>query len=101
MPSFRDEFSKPTAEALGKRASYICSNPSCRACTLAPSEIDPGRYQYIGKAAHICAAALGGPRYDATMSEEERKAISNGIFLCSNCADLIDKNNGADFAPTT
>ena len=31
------------------------------------------------------------------MSPEHRKSASNGIFLCSNCADMIDKNNGLDF----
>lgn len=97
MTSKRDEFSKPIIEALGKRASFICSNPDCRAQTLAPSESEQGKYLYIGKAAHICAAAPGGPRFKPEMSSEERGAITNGIFLCSNCADLIDKNNGADF----
>ncbi len=93
----RDDFSKSVIEALGKRASFICSNPDCRAQTLAPSESEEGKYLYIGKAAHICAAAPGGPRYYPEMSPEDRCAITNGIFLCSNCADLIDKNNGADF----
>lgn len=97
MASKRDDFSKSVADALGKRAAYICSNPDCRAQTLAPSESEQGKYLYIGKAAHICAAAGGGPRFDVKMSSEERGAISNGIFLCSSCADLIDKNNGSDF----
>lgn len=98
MASRRDEFSKPVVDALAKRAAYICSNPECRAQTLAPSESEPGKYLYIGKAAHICAAAEGGPRFKPEMSPEERGAITNGIFLCSSCADLIDKNNGADFS---
>jgi hypothetical protein len=99
MAQKRDDFSKPVVEALAKRASFICSNPDCRAQTLAPSESEPGKYLYIGKAAHICAAAEGGPRFDPRMSAEERGSIDNGIFLCSGCADLIDKNNGADFPP--
>jgi hypothetical protein len=32
------------------------------------------------------------------MSPEERCAPANGIFLCGSCADLIDKNSGADFS---
>jgi hypothetical protein len=32
------------------------------------------------------------------MSPEERSAPANGIFLCGSCADLIDKNSGADFS---
>ena len=31
------------------------------------------------------------------MSAESRADIANAIFLCSNCADMIDKNAGADF----
>jgi hypothetical protein len=53
---------------------------------------------YIGKAAHITAAASGGPRYDESLTPQQRGAIENAIFLCSSCADMIDKNNGADFS---
>lgn len=52
----------------------------------------------IGKAAHITAAASGGPRFDPAMSPEERRAIGNGIWLCSNCATKIDVD--ADAYPT-
>jgi hypothetical protein len=98
MAAKRDDFTKAVVDNLGKRASYICSNPDCRAQTLAPSESEESKYLYIGKAAHISAAAEGGPRFDPDMSSEERCAITNAIFLCSNCADKIDKNNGADFS---
>ena len=64
---------------------------------MAPTEADETKFLYIGKAAHICAAAQGGPRYNAQMTPDERKSAVNGVFLCSNCADMIDKNNGADF----
>ena len=40
--------------------------------------------------AHICAAAQGGPRYDASMTPEERKSFENGIWLCQSCSKLID-----------
>ncbi len=98
MPqSSRDDFSPKTIEGLAKRASYICSNPSCRCLTLCPSDENPEKYIYIGKAAHITAAAEGGPRYDSSLTKEQRESINNGIFLCSNCADMIDKNNGLDY----
>ncbi len=97
MVQLRDDFPKHVADALAKRAAFICSNPKCRALTIAPSEADESKVLYIGKAAHICAAAEGGPRYDAQMAPEERKSASNGVFLCSNCADMIDRNKGVDF----
>ncbi|MGY4234995.1 hypothetical protein ACVIIW_003942 [Bradyrhizobium sp. USDA 4449] len=43
-----------------------------------------------GKAAHIHAAAPGGPRYLASMTPGERRDISNAIWLCSHHAELID-----------
>ncbi|WP_306623897.1 MULTISPECIES: NACHT domain-containing protein [Agrobacterium] len=44
----------------------------------------------IGVAAHICAASMGGPRYDLAQSKEERRGKENGIWLCQNCGRLID-----------
>jgi hypothetical protein len=83
------------------RAALICSNPDCRKQTVAPSESDENKFVCIGKAAHITAAAEGGPRYELSMSSAERSSISNAIYLCSGCADLIDKNNGHDFPTAT
>jgi len=94
----RDDFSQKTIETLAKRASYICSNPDCRSLTLSPSEKDPEKYIYIGKGAHITAASRYGPRYDSSLIHEQRSSVENGIFLCSNCADMIDKNGGLDFS---
>ncbi|TMU57118.1 hypothetical protein [Flagellimonas algicola] len=97
MSSNRDDFTGATIEILKKRAAFICSNPNCRAMTISPSEEDENKFIYIGKAAHITAASEGGPRYDSDLTSEERSSINNGIFLCSSCADMIDKNNGIDF----
>ena len=51
---------------------------------------NPEKITNIGVAAHICAAAQGGPRYDASMTPEERKSFENGIWLCQSCSKLID-----------
>lgn len=93
----RDDFSLAVKNSLKMRASLICSNPNCRKQTVAPSELDEDKFVCLGKAAHITAAAVGGPRYDASLSSTERAAISNAIYLCSSCADLVDKNSGKDF----
>ncbi|MEZ9455449.1 hypothetical protein AB4258_23585 [Vibrio splendidus] len=94
----RDDFNKPVVDALAKRAAYICSNPDCRKLTIAPSEEDLTKFIYIAEAAHIKAAAAGGPRYDPTMTSQQRSSIENALFLCSNCADMVDKNKGIDFS---
>lgn len=93
----QDDFNQKTKDILGKRASFVCSNPDCKSLTLCPSIEDENKFIYVGKAAHITAAADGGPRYDSSLSSEKRKSINNGIFLCSNCAEMIDKNEGIDF----
>ena len=46
----------------------------------------------VGVAAHISAAAPGGPRYDSTLSPEQRSNISNAVWLCQNCAKLVDND---------
>ena len=97
----RDNFSPGIVEALAKRASYICSNPSCRSLTLFPSNHAATKTIFLGIAAHISAAAQGGPRYDPLLTPEQRSSIENGIFLCTTCASVIDKNNGVDFPTET
>jgi hypothetical protein len=47
----------------------------------------------VGVASHITAASLGGPRYDPSLSPEERSAVANGIWLCQTCAKLIDNDS--------
>ena len=97
MAKNRDDFDPKVVDALSRRASFICSNPGCRALTLAPTKEDPQKYLYIGVAAHITAAAEGGPRHDATLTADQRRSIDNGIYLCSTCSVMIDKNGGVDF----
>jgi len=93
----RDDFPGEVIRISKLQAAFICSRPTCRRFTVAPSLTDEMLVQYNGKVAHITAAAPGGPRYDKDITEEQRRNISNSIFLCSNCADLIDKNNGIDY----
>ncbi len=87
----RDNFSKAVQETLAKRVGTRCSNPGCRQLTAGPRD-DPAKSVNIGVAAHITAAAPGGPRYARAMSETERRSAENGIWLCQNCAKLIDND---------
>ena len=41
-------------------------------------------------AAHICAAAPGGPRYDERQTSEQRKSADNGIWMCRLHGDAVD-----------
>jgi hypothetical protein len=95
--SNRDDFSSRMKEKIARRAAYTCSNPDCRRRTLVPevsSQIDT---IYNGVAAHITAAAPHGPRYDPSLTPEERASSKNGIHLCRLCANQVDANKGKDY----
>lgn len=96
-----DDFTRPTIELLAKRAGYICSNPTCGANTVGPSEVDPSKSVSVGVAAHITASRANGPRYDPNLTPAERRSASNGIWLCQMCSRRIDVNKGVDHSIET
>jgi len=87
----RDDFSVLTRDRLAKRVGVRCSNPSCRKLTTGP-RTESTHIINIGVAAHITAAASGGPRFDSSLSSERRESPENGIWLCQNCAKMIDND---------
>lgn len=87
----RDEFNLKTKESLAKRVGYKCSNPECRVNTIG-SNSNEEKSTSIGVAAHICAASKGGPRYDSDQSSDERSSYGNGIWLCTSCSVIIDRD---------
>jgi hypothetical protein len=90
----RDNFHRKTIDAVAKRAGYLCSNPACRTSTSGPHD-DESRAVLIGVAAHITAASAGGPRFDCSLTESQRKSPRNAIWLCGNCSKLIDSDPDA------
>jgi hypothetical protein len=87
----RDEFGRDVRDALAARVGRRCSNPECQKLTSGPAA-DPTRALNIGVAAHITAAAPGGPRFDVTLTPDQRVSIQNGIWLCQSCAALVDRD---------
>ena len=53
----------------------------------------------IGVAAHVTAAASGGPRYDAALTPKQRSSARNGIWLCHVCAAHIDRDDSLYTTP--
>ncbi len=87
----RDDFPSAVKQLVFKRAAGICSNPDCNHATVGPHTLDT-KFVNIGVVAHICAASPGGPRYDRTMDVVRRKSIKNAVYLCQDCAKLIDSD---------
>lgn len=91
MKNNRDDFTKSTIENIAARVGYKCSNPNCKVETRGPhSNVD--KKVSIGEAAHITAASPGGPRYDDSLTPEQRRSNDNGIWLCRTHARLIDSD---------
>jgi tetratricopeptide (TPR) repeat protein len=95
MPQ-RDDCPEPLKRALSARVGNLCSNPDCRALTSGPHK-EPAQAVNLGVAAHITAPAPGGPRYDAAITPDQRGSVESAIWLCQNCAKLID-NDPARFS---
>ena len=86
-----DDFPMRVKRKLAASVGYRCSRPDCRASTAGPCDSDAPAVNE-GVAAHITAAAPAGPRYDPSLTNQQRASYENGIWLCQNCAVLIDRD---------
>jgi hypothetical protein len=86
-----NDFTKPVKELLAKRVSYICSK--CKRHTSGGNS-NPQKATIIGEAAHIEGARPSDRRYNPRMTSEQRRDISNGIWLCGDCHKEVDDDPG-------
>jgi hypothetical protein len=89
--AMRDDFPASVQRTLAQRVAFRCSNPACEVATSGPHG-EHDRSVNIGVAAHITAASPNGPRFKAQLTAEQRCAADNGIWLCQNCAKLVDND---------
>lgn len=89
--SRRDEFNEGTKRLLAGRVGWRCAFKGCGVLTVGPQMGKPG-VLITGKAAHITAAASGGPRFEPALTPAQRKAPANGMWVCATHADVIDKD---------
>ncbi len=68
--------SAETYKLLYVRSGNECAFSGCHH----PIFNDDGTY--IAQLCHITAANKGGPRYDSSQSDEDRRAIENLLFMC-------------------
>ena len=88
-----DDFPESIKRTMAERVAWRCSFPDCNQITVGPDSHNQEKRISLGEAAHITAAGPQGSRYDSSMLSEQRKHISNGIWMCRHHARLID----ADF----
>ena len=90
--TLRDDFPPEVKRALSARAGHQCS--MCGKPTSGPgSEAESALSD--GVAAHITAAAPGGPRFDPGLSSAERRSADNGIWVCTQHGREIDADTPA------
>jgi hypothetical protein len=82
-------FSKLTVKELAEAADHTCAR-----CYDKTSYFDPEQRRRIGfgRGAHIAGASEGGPRSRPDYTPAQLKAFANGVHLCADCADLVDKD---------
>lgn len=87
-------FTSGTQKALFRLARGTCYFPGCAREILTYEGKEPLVDVQI---AHIAAAEPGGPRFDASMTDEQRRSIDNLILLCQAHHNLVDKVRPTDF----
>lgn len=97
MPGPRD-YSAGTRAALQTLSRGTCYFPRCREPVLKTVE---GEYSINYIVAHIYAAHANGPRYDETMTDDDRRAFSNLLLLCRGHSDFVDRKHVDDYSPET
>lgn len=88
-------FTSGTQKALFRLARGTCYFPGCAREILTYESGEPLVDVQI---AHIAAAEPGGPRFDASMTDEQRRSIDNLILLCQAHHNLVDKVRPTDFS---
>lgn len=88
----RDDFSENVKRTIAARVGNRCSKPDCRMLTSGPQD-DPTKSLNVGVASHITAASEGGPRFNPSLTSEERRHPNNAIWLCQVCGKLVDNDD--------
>lgn len=72
--------------------AFRCASSSCQR-PLYKVDQDTGARTLNSNVSHICARSEGGPRWDATQSEDENRSVRNLLLLCLEHAWEIDQTD--------
>ena len=70
----------------------MCSNPECRIPTFGAAPGHDG-FVNVGVAAHITAASQGGKRWNPSLTRDQRRHQSNGLWLCQTHGKQVDDDD--------
>ena len=82
------DYSTGTERALVALSQGTCYFPDCPVPTIVFVEGEPVTNVEF---AHICGAKPGAPRFDPTMSDQERRSYDNLVLLCKPHHVLVDR----------
>jgi hypothetical protein len=83
--SARTAPSAKTLRQLYMLSGNQCANPRCATVLINANGT------LVADVCHIKAERPGGPRFDKTLTPEQRRAHKNLILLCSTCHKLVDR----------
>lgn len=85
------QYTQTTLKRLFLLSCNQCAAPDCEKSLEARDE-----KTIIAKICHIEAASSDGPRYNSTMTDDERRDFDNLILLCDECHSIIDNKDNED-----
>lgn len=98
MAGVRKNIPAATQAALWAMSSGRCYAPGCQFPVVV--EIRPGVYRKNAQIGHIYGVALGAPRFNPAIPDEERDAFTNLLLLClPHHGEVDDKKTGERMYP--
>jgi hypothetical protein len=89
------------AHTPAKAPSARCTHPRRRPATSPAAThvivLVDGEPASNVEIAHIRGAVLGSPRYDAAMTDDERRSFANLILLCTSHRKVVDRLHPGDY----
>jgi hypothetical protein len=90
------QYKPSTVRRLDTLSGNECSEPNCNKKLIAEDGIS-----IVSKICHIAAASKEGPRFDKTMTDDDRRSFDNLILLCDEHHVIIDNKVNEKKYPVT